>query len=98
MTVTSGTTPNISWAPSCRASRLIVDPNSDVVDYWVLATNADTNGLAPPIRYGSRPNGSVTIMSPVPLQEGSAYRVRVLRATADTTLPFEAIGGTLFTP
>ena len=99
VTADSGTiSPSFAWTPSCRASRLIVDPNSDIVDYWVLATVADTNGLFPPIRYGARPSGSVTLFGPVGLQGGTSYRVRVLRATGDTALPFEVIGATLFRP
>jgi hypothetical protein len=98
MSVDSGTTPVISWTPVCRASVLIVDPNSDYLDYWVLATVGDTNGLQPPIRYGASPYGSRTIQEPLDLQIGTFYRARLLRATADSALPFEVVGATFFTP
>ena len=98
VSVGAGTTPTIGWTPSCRASRVIVDPNSDVVDAWILATVGDTDGLAPPIRYGASPNGSTTMFGPEALQTGMFYRVRILRAPADTGQPFDIVGGTYFTP
>jgi len=98
VTVASGATPTFSWTPSCRASRFIVDPNSDIVDYWLLTTVDDTNGLHPPIAYGATPSGTKTLLGPVSLQAGHTYRARVLRATGDATLPMEPIGWTLFTP
>jgi hypothetical protein len=98
MSVSSGATPTISWAPRCRVSTVVVDPNSDFFDSWVLRTAADTNGLQPPIRYGASPNGSVTTIPPAVLQVGTQYRARVLRATGDSTFPFEAIGAAFFTP
>ena len=98
MTVDSGASPVISWTPVCRASVLIVDPNSDYYDSWVLATVGDTNGLQPPIRYGTNPDGSRTILASAVLQAGRFYRVRLLRATADSTFPFEVVGATFFTP
>jgi hypothetical protein len=98
VSVGSGTSPVISWTPSCRASVLIVDPNSDYYDSWVLATIGDTNGLHPPIRYGASPDGSMTALPAASLQVGGFYRVRIMRATADTTFPFEVIGATYFTP
>jgi hypothetical protein len=98
VTVESAVAPRFSWSPSCRLSRVIVDPNSDVVDSWVLATAGDTNGLRSPIDYGSSPNGSETILAAFVLQSGAPCRVRVLRATGDTTMPFEIIGTADFTP
>ena len=98
VTAGTGTTPSLSWTPTCRASEIIVDPNSDFVDYWVVRTAADTNGLIPPARYGTTPSGASTLVPAVTLQAGSQYRVRVLRATGDTTAPFEVIGATFFTP
>jgi hypothetical protein len=98
LTSESGATPTFSWAPRCRATTFIVDPNSDIVDYWVLKTVGDTNGLHPPIAYGATSNGTVTVFGPLSLQAGTSYRARVLRATGDTTRPFEVIGGTFFTP
>ncbi len=98
VTVDLSAAPTFSWTPSCRASTLIVDPISDVVDYWVLTTVADTNGLRPPIVYGTTPSGSKTLFGPVSLQAGTSYRARVLRATGDATLPFQVIGATLFKP
>ena len=96
--VGAGTTPSISWTPRCRAGELIVDPNSDFVDYWVLRSTAASNDLSPPVSYGASPSGTVTLVSPVPLQAGSTYRVRVLLAPGDTTHPFEVVGATFFAP
>ena len=96
--VQSRVTPRFSWSPSCRLSRVIVDPDSDVVDVWVLASAGDTNGLRSPIDYGSSPNGSQTIVPAFVLQSGASYRVRVLLATGDTTTPFQIIGFAGFTP
>jgi hypothetical protein len=98
MTVGSGSTPKISWSPTCRVATLSVDPNSDFTVVWVLRTAGDTNGITPPIDYGASPNGVMTLFGPGPLQAGTTYRVRILRATGDTTLPFDVIGGTYFTP
>lgn len=92
------TTPTITWTPRCRAGLLIVDPNSDIVDYWALRATADTNGLQPPIAYGASPNGSITIVQPFTLQAGATYRARLFRATGDTTQPFQGIGAALFSP
>jgi len=68
------------------------------LNYWVLKTVADANGLHPPIAYGTTPSDARTIFGPVTLQAGTSYRARVLRATGDPTLPLEVIGGTMFKP
>lgn len=98
MTVGSGSTPRISWSPACRVATLTVDPNSDFTVVWVLRTAGDTNGITPPIDYGASPNGVMTLFGPGPLQAGTPYRVRILRATGDSTLPFAAVGASYFTP
>lgn len=96
ITVGAGLTPTLSWRPACRISELIVDPNSDVVDSWVIRTVGDTNGLQPPIQYGRTPVGAVTLVGPIALQAATTYRVRVLRASGDTSSPFIVVGATFF--
>ena len=75
-----------------------MDPVSDIVDYWVIQTVGDTNGLHPPVRYGTTPNGSTVPVHPVALQVGTTYRASVVRATGDSTLPVVVIGATYFQP
>jgi hypothetical protein len=98
MTVGSGTTPTFSWVPRCRVTTIVVDPNSDFIDTWALRAKGETNALPPPVQYGASPDGTITTVGPGPLQAGTQYRVRVLRATGDESFPFEVIGGTFFTP
>ena len=76
---------------------LIVDPVSDVEAAWVLRADGDTNGLRPPITYGTNPAGTYNIIQPWALQPGTSYRARLFRATGDTTFPFEGIGAAGFT-
>jgi hypothetical protein len=99
ISVGAPTAPVFSWSPPCRAGEIIVDPVSDVVDWWVLRGAGDTNSLQPPVAYGSSPAGTVTIVGPGALQAGVTYRVRVLQATGDSTAPFyQAVGANYFSP
>lgn len=97
VSVSSPSAPRIAWTPACRANRVLVD-HSDFFDDWVLGTVGDTNGLYPPVHYGVSPAGSVVLINAAALQSGRLYRVRILRATGDTALPYTVVGGTYFTP
>lgn len=97
ISVTSGLKPVFSWSPECRAGELIVDPISDVVDNWVIQGAGHTDGLVQPLRYGSSPDSTVTIVSPMPLVDYQQDRVRLL--VADSTSPlYQTVGATLFKP
>ncbi len=71
-----GTTPEFSWSPVCAGSELTVtDPANRLT--WVIAVPGEENRLAPPVRYGSVPEGTQTLQSAVPLSIDLTYVVRV---------------------
>ncbi len=68
-----GQAPSISWTPGCRAALVLVE-DANEEDLWVLSGDA---GIAPGVRYGSTPAGSVVDEGPEPLVPGSEYVVSV---------------------
>ena len=98
MSVSSGTTPFFSWTPRCMAGQVVVglSLSTGYVTLWAATGTANTNSLRPPIRYGTPPSSS-SLGTPV-LVTGGAYRVVVLRATGDSTAPFQVIGSADFVP
>jgi hypothetical protein len=95
--VTPGTTPAFSWTPRCRLSFLVVEPDESGTDLWAILTRGE-NALAPPVTYGDPPPGAETLVPPVPLTSGTAYRVAVARWTGPGGDDGENIGAETFDP
>ena len=95
--VTSGTTPTFSWTPRCRLSFLVVEPDESGTDLWAILTRGE-NALAPPVAYGDPLSGAETLVPPVPLTAGTAYRVAVARWTGPGGDDGESIGTETFEP
>jgi hypothetical protein len=99
VSVTSGTTPTISWSPACGVNRLSVDlvdaPAGTVSTVWGLVTSS-SDEFGPSVRYGVVPNGATADPASAPLQAGKSYRVQVLRAGGEAIIL--AQGTTTFTP
>lgn len=96
VSVSSGTVPRFSWTPACLAGQLGVTLNTGFVTLWLVTDTTNTNSLRPPVRYGTPPD-SAALGTPR-LVVGEAYTVHLLRATGDSTAPFESIGSADFTP
>ncbi len=95
VSVSSGTTPSISWDPACRAYGVLVE--EDGGDVWGVISEDGTNAIATPVRYGVVPPGATEFTPPSPLSAGTAYSVVVFRWTGppeDGT----PIGTKAFTP
>ena len=95
VSVSSGTTPNISWEPACRAYLVLVE--EDGGDVWGAVSEDGAHAIATPVRYGVVPTGATELTPPSPLSAGTAYSVSVFRWTGppqDGTL----IGTKAFTP
>jgi hypothetical protein len=93
VTVSPGTTPEFDWSPRCRVGSILVEPvPRGIGDRWSI--RADTNAIAPPLRYGVAPVG-VVIHGPYPLETGIQYRL-VIATRGDVT--GEAFAIRLFTP
>jgi hypothetical protein len=95
--VTPGTTPTFSWTPRCRLSFLVVEPDESGTDLWAILTRGE-NALAPPVTYGDPPPGAETLVPPVALTSGTAYRVAVARWTGPGGDDGVSIGAETFEP
>jgi hypothetical protein len=95
--VTPGTPPAFSWTPGCRLFFLVVEPEASGTDLWAILTRGE-NALAPPVTYGDPPPGAETLVPPVPLTPGTAYRVAVARWTGPGGDDGESIGAESFEP
>ncbi len=77
VTVTPGAAPVINWSPACPVSKVLVEDDWGVVQWFV---EADGNLIEPGVEYGSAPPGTI-VQRPtgVPLWEGKLYRVVLIR-------------------
>jgi hypothetical protein len=99
VTVSSTTSPSISWTPSCTVAVIQVSQINEPVDslrtkWWV---QTEGNSIRPPVSYGSTPPGATALLGPKPLFGGTQYQVILLVRDPTTGQPFEA-GRAQFTP
>lgn len=99
ITVSSTTSPSISWTPSCTVAVIRVSQLNEPVDslklkWWV---QSESNSIRPPVSYGSAPAGSTVLLGPKALFGGTQYLVELLVNDPTTGEPFTA-GTTQFTP
>lgn len=92
VSVGSGDTPDISWTPRCTAAQVYVGQSSGFLNYWFDGSADSSNSIQPPAHYGHPPGELGTF----PLPEGGTYVAHVVRATGDSTAPFEEIGSLQF--
>lgn len=79
ITVSRGTTPTMSWTPSCPAAGLTVTSAQGVtLNVWAIFTTDAENTLQPPVRFGELPDGTSQLRDPLPLMSGTRYRIAVL--------------------
>lgn len=79
--VGSGTTPQFSWSPACKIQRLAVFSGSGCsprFDCWQIESLND-NEIPSPVRYGTVPSTARQLSTPVALQSGVEYVVRLER-------------------
>ncbi len=79
--VGSGTTPQFSWAPACRIQALVVfsgNACSPRFECWKIESLND-NQISSPVRYGTVPSTARQSSTPLPLQRGLEYAVRLER-------------------
>lgn len=79
--VSSGTTPLITWSPTCRVTALLVESEAGG-DVWFIEQSGG-EGIASGVRYGTVPEGAVEDEPATPLVEGESYDVIVFRGTGD---------------
>jgi hypothetical protein len=95
ISVSSGLTPDISWASICRAHKLSVYVAATDQPVWDI-DGTFTQAFADPVTYGVVPAGVTESHAADALQGGTRYGVRVVRyheTTADSI-----IGTATFTP
>lgn len=103
ISVSSGTAPTFTWTPACTVLGLIVE-ESGGGDLWFVW--AEREGIAPGVRYGSVPAGSVQDDSPEALQAGATYSLALFRGTvgespltwSDAEYAQRVIGTRMFRP
>ena len=81
LTATHGTTPEISWTPSCPVAKVAVENESGDL-LWLVA--ADGNLIDPGVEYGTAPEGTVELRpTRTPLTPNEVYRVTLIRRDWD---------------
>jgi hypothetical protein len=97
VSVTTGTTPTISWTPACGVGYLAVrrplPPSLGVLEMapvWIIRANERLIGS--PVRYGIRPRGTSEVVAPEALLAGRPYDVVVDMSGQGV------LGGRAFTP
>ena len=96
-----GARPGFYWQPACLANAIYVydataGPPSDI--RWIVSppnTERNAHRIAPGLRYGDAPPGTVTAWGPEPLEAGTRYLVIVFGATQQFV---GQIGRATFTP
>ena len=53
-TIGAGLTPVIRWTPACRLFLVLVEDPTGGTDQWGVLSDS-TNGIAPPVTYGTLP-------------------------------------------
>lgn len=74
LSVAGGAQPTIDWEPHCLVFGLRVYDAADR-PLWVLEADRIANTIAPPVHYGTVPDGARQIGSVLPLQPGFAVRI-----------------------
>ena len=78
----AGLTPVIRWTPACRLFLVLVEDPTAGTDQWGVLSDS-TNGIAPPVTYGTLPAGATKELTPpVNLQTGHVYRLGVFGSPA----------------
>ena len=95
VSVSSGTTPTISWMPNCRL--WLVGVEGEDGDVWVILTPG-RNGISSGVRYGRVPSGATSDGPAVPLVAGRTYDVFVGRHTGPDEDDGALAGLQTFTP
>lgn len=79
VSVSSGTTPSITWAPACRVTMLRVESGT-LGAVWIIESPGG-QGIASGVRYGTVPEGAAEDEPATPLVEGESYDAIVFRGT-----------------
>lgn len=86
VTVSPGSVPTFTWAPSCGIASLDVFPAAGGSSLWVLYSGeqAAENPFRSGIRYGHAPSGALQVTGPAPLVSGTDYTILVYRYLSDS--------------
>jgi hypothetical protein len=94
ITVSSETTPRITWEPKCSVAVLIVEVDSSGSDQWGITTPQSTwaipdsaNRILPPVGYGDGVAGADTRERAKNLIVGTRYEVVLWRIMPDSVSP-----------
>ena len=74
VTVSGGTTPTFTWAPSCAAHVLLVEQGA--TDRWFIESTTN-DGFGPGVRYGTVPAGAREDAPAIELVSGRVYDVSI---------------------
>ncbi len=84
-TVSGGSSPSFDWQPRCAVALLLVEDQHGG-DQWVVETPQASwsdataaNRIAPPVRYGIMPSGTVEYQAPTALVAGQPYQLVLWR-------------------
>ena len=77
VSVESGPTPKFHWTPACGLHRIsvIAPPSNGPVSPTMWDLRADARFLGPGLRYGDKPEGTVTLANASPVTHGTTYAV-----------------------
>lgn len=93
--VSSGTTPTLSWSPQCTMAVVLVE-ELDGGDVWALgvpdslrSTPLSANRILPPLTYGVKPSGVTGVEADVaePLVSGNRYILLLWRKLSGRKSP-----------
>ena len=81
VSATRSVTPVVTWAGGCRVNQVVFAQTAPQTSLaWVVYyTPSDSNGLLPPVQYGTVPTGAQQLPdTPAPLQPGATYVINVV--------------------
>jgi len=99
VTITAGTTPQISWTPACRLSEIQVADSVNASFVWLVGRHASPadNLIVPPVTYGVPPTGVGVGYGPTPLVAGHTYILGLWKFDSTSTY-WHQVAGRFFTP
>ena len=77
ISVSTGTTPTISWTPACKVYYLDIEVADTFEEIWAVANFDEKNTISPGVKFGVTPSDTRLIEGPVTLRAGTAYSVFV---------------------
>lgn len=98
LAVSSGTSPEFTWSPTCAVSGITVEDAASRPT-WIVRNPDSRNTIGAPVVYGQSPPGTIRLAGVDPLRAGFPYRAVLFRTDRSTgQVLVEGVGETTFTP